>query len=500
MPGFQWGIVARISDDRRVGAGLGVKRQVGDCRAHIAQIDPAGTIVDVYPDNDTSAYNSRKPRPEYTRALGDITAGRINAVCAWHNDRLHRPDLIELEHFIKLIEEHGTRIATVRAGEIDMSTASGRFMARQLGIVARLESEHKAERIIAKHRELAAAGKSTGGGHRPYGYVRIFDRPERPHRIVREEVVPEEAEIIREAARRVLGGEGLLTVAKELRARGELTSAGKQWSTSSLARMLASARIAGMREHRPRARSSTRRVRTGTITAKGEWPAIITEAESAALRKLLTDTGRRTSPGPNGRYLCSGGVLVCGRCGTNMTGRPRSSGNGKFLYICDSHPGRPGCGHMNIDGQGTDQVVIAWAAGALGTPGTREALMRPPDQPDEASLLEEIARAEQTRKELAEDIGNERITREEWLIAREAVTARIESARARLPKDNAVIILDGLPDTQEGLRAFLADTEVPVGRRRAVIRLALAKVTAHPVPVKGSHRFNPARLEPEWLK
>jgi DNA invertase Pin-like site-specific DNA recombinase len=308
MPGLLWGIYVRISDDRREGAGLGVKRQEKDVRAMIARIDPGGTVVDVYVDNDLSAY-SGKPRADYVRICADVLSGRITAIGAWHNDRLHRPVLRELEDFIDLIEGNKTRVATARAGEMDLSTPTGRLVARQLGIVARFESEHKAERIRSKHIELAAAGKSTGGGFRPYGYQRIYDREERPHKIIREDLVPEEADHIREAARRALAGEGLYTIVVDFYRRGIFTVTGAPFSTSTLARILASARIAGYREHRPRSRSATQRVRTGEITAKGNWPAIITVEESRRLRVLLTDPSRRTSPGRTGRHLCSGGLL-----------------------------------------------------------------------------------------------------------------------------------------------------------------------------------------------
>jgi site-specific DNA recombinase len=50
---------------------------------------------------------------------------------------------------------------------LDLSTPSGRMVARQLGAVARYESEHKSERQRRKHQELAEASKSSGGGARP---------------------------------------------------------------------------------------------------------------------------------------------------------------------------------------------------------------------------------------------------------------------------------------------------------------------------------------------
>jgi hypothetical protein len=42
LTGLLWGIYVRISDDRREGAGLGVKRQEKGIRAMIPRIDPGG--------------------------------------------------------------------------------------------------------------------------------------------------------------------------------------------------------------------------------------------------------------------------------------------------------------------------------------------------------------------------------------------------------------------------------------------------------------------------
>jgi len=77
-------IYCRISQDR-TGAGLGVARQETDCRA---VCDRRGwDVVEVYTDNDVSAY-SGKPRPGWTRLLGDVQSGLIDAVVGWHVDRL----------------------------------------------------------------------------------------------------------------------------------------------------------------------------------------------------------------------------------------------------------------------------------------------------------------------------------------------------------------------------------------------------------------------------
>jgi hypothetical protein len=118
----------RISRDR-TGAGLNIADQLNDIRP--AAQSAGHHIAEVYADNDMSAY-SGKPRPDYLRLLDDIRAGRWKAGWAWHTDRLHRSPL-ELEDWITACEPHGTALWTVKAGPIDLTTPSGRLVARQLG-------------------------------------------------------------------------------------------------------------------------------------------------------------------------------------------------------------------------------------------------------------------------------------------------------------------------------------------------------------------------------
>ena len=122
------GIYVRISRDR-AGAGLGVERQEQDCRALADQLGWA--VVDFYSDNDISAYSGKR-RPDYERMLADISAGRINAVIAWHTDRLHRSPL-ELERYVSVSEKHHVPTHTVQAGPLDLATPSGRMVAANWG-------------------------------------------------------------------------------------------------------------------------------------------------------------------------------------------------------------------------------------------------------------------------------------------------------------------------------------------------------------------------------
>ncbi len=69
-------IYARISSDQD-GRGLGVQRQVEDCRKLASE--RKWVVAEEYVDNDVSAY-SGKARPAYRRMLADLAAGERDAV------------------------------------------------------------------------------------------------------------------------------------------------------------------------------------------------------------------------------------------------------------------------------------------------------------------------------------------------------------------------------------------------------------------------------------
>jgi DNA invertase Pin-like site-specific DNA recombinase len=144
--------------------------------------------------------------------LEAIRAGRIGAVLVWHTDPLHRSP-IELEEYIAVCNDgRDVPTHTMQAGLLDLSTSSGRMVARQLGAVARYESEHRSERVRRAFLQNAQQGRRAGGP-RPFGY-------EDDGITVREP----EAAAVRTAVESVLAGASLRSVARELNKTGLTTT------------------------------------------------------------------------------------------------------------------------------------------------------------------------------------------------------------------------------------------------------------------------------------
>jgi site-specific DNA recombinase len=475
-------IYCRISLDR-AGAGLGVARQEDDCRELATRL--GWPVADVYVDNDVSAY-SGKPRPAWQQLLGQVQSGAVDAVLCWHVDRLTRSPR-ELEDVIDLADRYGLALATV-TGDIDLQTPTGRMVARLLGASARYESEHKGERQRRQIQQAAEAGHQVAGGRRPYGYTL-----HRGTGRITATVDPVEGPIVQDCAHRVLAGESIASITRDLNLRGVLTSAGNCWNRTTLRRMLCSARISGRREHIPTDSYQGVRPLVGEIvSATSDWPAIISVADSDRLRALLTRPERRLTTGGARKHLLSG-ILHCARCGCPMVGR---SSRGVLRYVCNKNPdgGKGACGRMYITAAPTDEHIRDLVLTALDSPAMADRL-RQRDNPD-PDLHARIRVDEDALENLAADHGNGEISRAEWKAARTPIVARLDAARARLVASTQTTALDGFVGTYDDMRVRWEAANT--SQRRAVITAVIDRVVVAPATGAGRNRFDPDRLQPVW--
>ena len=320
------GIYLRISDDRD-GNQTATQRQQEDCRRYAA--GKGWEVVDVFEDVDLSAYKRGVKRPEFERMLEAVRRKEVDGVLAWKVDRLTRRqrDFVRLD---EACEEAKGFIASVVEG-IDTRSPTGRFVGELLVSQARMESENASIRVKRAHEEQAKKGVPSLGGTRPFGYTK------------RREIIPEEAELVREAAARVLAGEGVRGVAYDWERRAITTPQGRLWRQEWLRNMLCAAVISGQREL------------NGQLYP-GQWSAIITPDTSARLRALFVPKPRAAARNRDPRKLLLGGGLArCGRCGGALVGRPRQ--DGKRRYVCARQPGTPNCGGVARLADPVEEVV-----------------------------------------------------------------------------------------------------------------------------------------------
>ena len=81
-------------------------------------------MVEVYIDDNRSAYREDVKRDDFERMLADVRAGRLDAIVTWQADRLLRT-VVDASAIVAIAKQHGTTVANV-GGTIDLTTPSGR--------------------------------------------------------------------------------------------------------------------------------------------------------------------------------------------------------------------------------------------------------------------------------------------------------------------------------------------------------------------------------------
>lgn len=458
------GVYCRISDDR-AGHRAGVRRQEQDCRALAER--KGWKVAGVYVDNDVSAW-SGKVRPQYRRMLEDITAGLIDAVVVWHQDRLVRHPK-ELEEFFEVCDASGLRDMATVTGDVDLGNDDGRFHARILGAVARKESDDKSRRIRRKMEELARQGRGKGGGTRPFGFNED-----------RVSLKTSEAKLVREAAARVLAGETVRSVCRDWSIRGIASVTGAAWSPTVLRRVLIAPRTAGLREH------------GGVVVAQAEWPGIITQEDHHRLNRILGDPRRRHNPAGNARTYLLTGFAYCSLCGAKLVARPKQ--DGRRCYCCVSGPGFKGCGKIRSLAEPVEELVAESIFVALDTSLLDKALARRNGAASkERGLLDQLREQEDALDQLARDFYAERLlSRSEFLAAKAALDVKIDAVRGQLARVDSGRVFIDFPRSEKALREAWAARGIEW--RRALVDAVFERVLVHPA-VKGRNYFDPQRVE-----
>lgn len=326
------------------------------CREMCERLGWEVADANVYTDNNRSAWRHDRKRPGWDAMLNEVEAGRVNAIAVYHGDRLVRQPM-DLEILLQLARGKGVRLASP-AGQRNLDSAEDQFVLSIEAAMARRESANISRRQKARYERNRREGKvmAQGPGGRRFGYrsdgVTLFPA-DRCEMTVRKEAT--EADIIREAAARVLAGESANRIEADLRRRGWTTPAGKRIQHGTLKRWLCNPRYAGLMPDGE---------------TKAAWPAILEREEWERVRLLLEQRAAQypRDPGNGARWLLSG-IAVCGRreCGKAlMVAHVSSRGYKSVLYACDSRNG--GCGKVWRNAAHLDAYVGARIVARLANP------------------------------------------------------------------------------------------------------------------------------------
>lgn len=285
-------IYTRISSDKDKDTdteGQGVARQEQDCHALAERL--GWTVSRVFSDNDLSAY-SGKTRPGFEAMLDGIKRGEFDGLICWNTDRLIRR-MDDLERLIDACDSAAVTIKSVTSGELDVSTANGKMLARILGSVSRQESEHKAERQKRANIQRAEAG-GWWSSHRVFGY--------NTDHTIRED----EAKWIRQAAADVLAGVSIRAIARQWNEAEVPSVRGGKWTPLRLPRVLMNPRYAALRTYH------------GKVVGPGDWPAILDLDTHHGVVAVLSDKTRKTGTVRYERKYLGSFRFRCGKCGAPL--------------------------------------------------------------------------------------------------------------------------------------------------------------------------------------
>lgn len=457
-PGVRAAVYCRISADPRQHE-AGVQQQEQDCRELAER--RGWSVEAVYVDNNKSAWKRDRQRPGWDRLMAGLADKAYDAIVVWHGDRLMRQPR-DLEDLLDAAD-HGVQLASP-SSQRDLSDPDDRYILRIEVAHACRSSDDTSRRTRRAHQRLAEAGRSAGGGTRPFG----FEDDRRTHH-------PTEAPLVRQAVQRLLAGERLRTVCADWNARGIRTVTGKEWAAFTLRTIVTSPRIAGWRSYH------------GQWAAPAEWEPIVDADQVRVLAAILTDPNRRVN-GNARRYMLTG-FAYCGLCGARLVARPRD--DKRRCYVCAKGPGFKGCGKIRVLADTLEADITDRAISAFNTPAVVAAMT---DIADDTigPLLAELEAIRAREEEIADQFTGANLTGAFPTRALANLAARRAEVDAELARHVArqPVVLGVEPGDLE-LDAW--ENEMTLDQKRALLAVIEARVVVGPA-VRGRNVYDESRV------
>jgi|HubBroStandDraft_3_1064219.scaffolds.fasta_scaffold00345_19 DNA invertase Pin-like site-specific DNA recombinase len=357
-------------------ARLSKKKRGGQIESIPLQFATLGRLADYgghtigrrFDDKHLSAWDESVDRPGWEAFLAELDTGSHRAAMSYHADRLSRNG-VDTERLLSVGARHGIVLITPE-GVYDLGNDDSRAMFRMLAAMTINQSDAGSRRARNHKNEARRLGnlRIVHGGPPPLGFRQGSDDWE---------VDPAGADYLNEAARRVLAGEPVDAVHRDL---GPITTSPA--GPDSPGRLVSAKMLRA---------ALTRPVSAGLITdTEGNEIGSAEQGgplDEPTFRKLAVNFGsrKRGRPVETGRYPL-GPVLRCGKCGNQLTGeRQRNRRSGEFTdyYACKNpHKAlkvtRP-CHGCSVPAEDVHvlvrDAVMAWAA----TPAAMRAAARGPE-------------------------------------------------------------------------------------------------------------------------
>lgn len=323
----------RASRDSK-GREISVQDQESD-RAEFAE--GLGITVEwKFQDPDMSAMPGAAPRPEWDAAMRVIQSGEAGGLQVWDTDRFSR-DPSDVGRFVEKIRGWGLQNFKVYAGEdeiFNLSDDSDVTRFYEEIVAGAKEGFRIRKRTLRGMRKKRKRGEMTGGQHRRFGYIDIYEG--KTH--------PEEKAALRDARVRILAGGNQAAIAREWNAAGlrTLDRAGnpKGYFTSSKVRdALRRPSLAGLIGSG--SGKEWGRIKGDTVFTIEEYEEIV-EFYEARRKKAGRPVGQTKQNPEHWANAC--GLVLCGRCGSRMSRetvkQSRKNPEKRYRLTCRYNPNR----------------------------------------------------------------------------------------------------------------------------------------------------------------
>lgn len=468
------GLYCRISRDR-AGRVEGVGRQEQWGRDYAARTWP-GTPVVVFSDNNLSAADGDVVRPGYDELRASVRAGRLAHLWTVEQSRLERTEVgwfslaAELDA-AGIDEVHTDRDGVVRARD---------EVAGIKAVIAAGEARRIKRRVMDTLGSLADEGRPGGGFS--FGYRPGTDQAGRKTL----DLVAAEADEVRLAASRVLAGWSLANIVADLEARGIPTKRGGRWSPTTVRSFLTSPMTAGLRTWQ------------GQVVRKGTWEPILDEATWRQVGAILA--GPRLVIGADGkkhavrgkrragrRYLLTGGLARCARCGAALIAAQRTQRRRRLQpgYYCYGRRG--GCNGIGITAEPLEGYVVERLFAKLDDPVFLAAVAADDQVERRAEIERELAELDEQDVVLMRRWRGKRLSERAWDEAQAAVDEDRRRLTAELAAAAPAAFQVDAGAVREGWEGLTFD------ERRYFVRLYVGEVTVGPATL-GTRKFDPGRV------
>ncbi len=279
-------------------------------------------LAGIYSDEGISGTQAKK-RTGFLSMIADCRKGKIDMILTKSISRFAR-NTVDALQYIRELKALGIAVVFEKEHINTMEIDSETFLTLQ-SCMAQAESESISGNIKWGRRKAFARGKVLYSYRCWYGYRRGDDGEP--------EIVPEEAEIVREIYTRYLAGMSTLQVAQELNGRGVPCGKGaKQWDGGKVQRILKNEKYCGdaisqktfvkncitkevAQNHGELPMYYVRNAHDAIVSRETHARVQEETARRATKRKALEKPGTTEKGKYSGLYALSE-RLVCGECGT----------------------------------------------------------------------------------------------------------------------------------------------------------------------------------------